>query len=193
MKKISPQAKADALVIDTRPAIDFQNGHLKDSLHLTLKNIPTYLPTLIDKKQPLLFILNDASDVTTLEKAIAEHDLPSIIGYGLFSEFEKEATEKITTIPVADFMHLTTDYQLLDVRTKEEITRLAPTKNLIHIPLGNLKDQLNQLDLQKPIYTLCGSGNRATVASSLLQKNGFSTTVLEGGMKAVEAHRQAQQ
>ena len=44
----------------------------------------------------------------------------------------------------------------------DEITRPAPEENLINIPLEDLPSTYQKLDKNQMIYTLCGSGNRAT-------------------------------
>src|SRR5699024_7632047 len=84
------------------------------------------------------------------------------------------------------FLAVQDDYILLDLRHPDEITRLAPEENLINIPLEDLPSTYQKLDKDQKIYTLCGSGNRATAAASFLANKGYKPVVIEGGMKAVQ-------
>ena len=70
--------------------------------------------------------------------------------------------------------------QLLDVRTQEEWDN-GHADRAIHIPLQELTDaQLSKLDLTKPIYTYCQSGNRAGQAADFLRKKGFEAHNIGG-------------
>lgn len=77
--------------------------------------------------------------------------------------------------------------QLIDVRTTQEYsaTRLAGAKN---IPVGELKDRLKELDVNKPVIVYCRSGNRSGTAVGILKSHGFAKARhLEGGISAWEA------
>jgi rhodanese-related sulfurtransferase len=72
---------------------------------------------------------------------------------------------------------------LLDVReTKERIIRHIPGS--IHIPLGELKNRLNELmpNKDKKIIAFCASGTRSAMATTILNKNGFTALTMTGGM-----------
>ena len=69
----------------------------------------------------------------------------------------------------------------------DEITRPAPEKQLQNIALEELAFNYERLQPGQTIYTLCGSGNRATAAASFLAVKGYQPVIIEGGMKAVQA------
>jgi hydroxyacylglutathione hydrolase len=47
-----------------------------------------------------------------------------------------------------------------------------------HIYLPHLEEQMNaKLDPNQAVATYCGSGYRASIAASLLQKHGFATVI----------------
>ncbi|XJS11796.1 rhodanese-like domain-containing protein [Aerococcaceae bacterium WGS1372] len=68
------------------------------------------------------------------------------------------------------------------------MTRPAPEVSLVNIPLENLHNDYSILDAKSKIYTLCGSGNRATTATSFLIDKGYDVKVIDGGMKAMNEH-----
>lgn len=74
-------------------------------------------------------------------------------------------------------------YQVVDVRNPPEWEKLPPVSNAILIPLDELRDQLEQLDPQKPTVTICHSAKRAHVAARILIGKGFKQVYnLTGGM-----------
>ncbi len=80
------------------------------------------------------------------------------------------------------------DALLIDVREASEWGdgHIARAR---HIPLGQLKGRLNELEKfkGKPIIAVCRSGNRSGSACRLLKKAGFENLHnLDGGMQAWE-------
>ncbi|MEE9403461.1 MAG: FAD-dependent oxidoreductase [Algisphaera sp.] len=72
--------------------------------------------------------------------------------------------------------------QILDVRTAAEIAR-GMLAGAIHIPVDDLRDQLDKLAPEKPTVVVCASGLRGYVASRVLMQNGFTDVAdLSGGM-----------
>lgn len=191
MLQVNYDSKADVQYIDTRDKEIFQQGHLTGALNLNPTNFETYGPSLLDSKLPLVLILETEDQELYKEyQEISEKETLSLIeGYILTSQIPSEKIQKMEAIAAEDFMQKEGDYILLDVRTSEEITRLAPEKNLKSIPLQELSERYSELDAKLPIYTLCGSGTRATAAGSFLEGKGYQPIVITGGMKAVEDFR----
>lgn len=72
---------------------------------------------------------------------------------------------------------------LLDVRTKKEFER-GTLKDAINIPLDSLRDRIDELDRNKPVYVFCQVGQRGYIASRILMQNGFSQVCnLSGGYR----------
>lgn len=73
---------------------------------------------------------------------------------------------------------------VLDVRTPEE-WRSGHIPGSLHLELTDLEDSLQKLPNDRSIALLCRSGQRASLAASLLQKHGFSSVInIRGGMQA---------
>lgn len=53
----------------------------------------------------------------------------------------------------------------------------------IHIPLGQLRNNLSKLDKNITYITYCAIGIRGYIASRILSQNGFKTKNLAGGLK----------
>ena len=71
---------------------------------------------------------------------------------------------------------------LLDVRSPEEFKQwsIEGSKN---IPLGQISGSLNEIPKDKEIVTICPQGNRAGMATFMLQRQGYNVKTLEEGLK----------
>lgn len=74
---------------------------------------------------------------------------------------------------------------LLDVRTPVEYAR-GHIDGALNIPLDSLRERLDELPAQKPIYVNCHSGLRSYVACRMLSQRGFECYNLSGGYRFYE-------
>jgi hydroxyacylglutathione hydrolase len=65
---------------------------------------------------------------------------------------------------------------VLDVRGDDEYKN-GKVPGAKHIYVPHLEEHLHELDKNQTIATYCGSGYRASIAASLLQKHGFEKVV----------------
>ena len=75
------------------------------------------------------------------------------------------------------------EVQIIDVRYPNE-WEAGRIEGAVHIPQDDLPDRLEQLDRQRPLVTVCRSGNRSGRAAEFLEDQGFDAESLEGGMEA---------
>lgn len=75
------------------------------------------------------------------------------------------------------------DGVLLDVRTPDEFS-LGAIPNAINIPLDGIRDRLDEIPRDQPIYIYCAVGLRGYLASRILMQHGFTDVYnLSGGYK----------
>ncbi len=80
---------------------------------------------------------------------------------------------------------LPNDALLLDVRTEAEYASGA-LGGAVNIPVDELRERLNELPKDRPIYLYCAMGLRGYIAYRILAGNGFDDlNNLSGGMKIV--------
>lgn len=72
------------------------------------------------------------------------------------------------------------DAVVLDVREPEE-NALGAIPNALNIPLGKLRERLDELDKSKLIVCCCQVGLRGYLAERILKQNGFNAANLSGG------------
>lgn len=75
---------------------------------------------------------------------------------------------------------------LLDVRTKTEVSR-GKIDGFIHIPLDSLREHLDEIPKDKPVYVHCHSGLRSYIACRILYGNGYECYNLAGGYRLYES------
>ena len=69
---------------------------------------------------------------------------------------------------------------ILDVRENNEVAK-NPVKEALHIPLGQVRTQLDQLNKDKRIVVMCEWGLRGYLAERILRQNGFNVVNFSGG------------
>ncbi|ULG74297.1 FAD-dependent oxidoreductase [Macrococcus brunensis] len=72
--------------------------------------------------------------------------------------------------------------QLIDVREPIEY-EMGTINNAKNIPLGSLRERLDELDRSMPVTVFCQVGQRGYNAARILKNNGFDVINLDGGYK----------
>jgi rhodanese-related sulfurtransferase len=75
---------------------------------------------------------------------------------------------------------------ILDVRDPAELEN-ARLDGAINIPLGELRERLDELPRDREIWVSCGVGQRAYYACRLLTQHGFKARNLSGGYESYRA------
>lgn len=129
------------------------------------------------------------SDLTTLELCYAPpfssaKDPVNMLGFVA----ENIVTGKIKQFFWYDVENLPRDgsVTLLDVRTVTEVSR-GKIDGFINIPLDSLRERINEIPKDKPIYVHCHSGLRSYIACRILTGNGFDCYNLAGGWRLYES------
>lgn len=85
---------------------------------------------------------------------------------------EKKHPNTITNDELQEKLIKKEDIVIVDVREEAEFA-FGHIPNALNIPLGQLQDQVNQLESTKPMYVICRTGNRSDFACQTLTKLGF--------------------
>lgn len=75
---------------------------------------------------------------------------------------------------------------LLDVRTKTEVAR-GVIDGFINIPLDELRENIDKIPKDKPVYVHCHSGLRSYIACRILEGHGLTCYNLAGGWRLYES------
>ena len=196
--------KEHVLVVDIRTAKEYQSGHLSGASHdvldsITLdKRVKTIQNRLPDVASRFNFVLIDDDGVQA--KSVAQ----TMTGMGLQTFYldggmrnlsESLVSSSQTVIDsneLMDKLENNEDLYLLDVRQPDELLE-SKIDGVVNIPLAELfkPNGMDFIPTDKPVVVICGSGNRATIATYALAQEGIDFQVLEGGMNAWDSYIQS--
>ena len=71
---------------------------------------------------------------------------------------------------------------LLDVRTKAEYSR-GHMEGFKNIPVDELREKLEEIEKDRPVYVICQSGLRSYIAARILAGNGYDVYNFSGGFR----------
>ena len=187
-EKLSTEISQDAplLLFDLRDKDQFENNHVKGSVHAVcdaqakekiMPNIPKNIKIVLISdseefsKETAMMMRSFGLDAYYLEGGYASWKGSTEVG----------STGNIIT---AEKLEGQLDQVfLLDVRNTEEFNEFQ-IPGSVNIPLGALFDKniIEKIPLDRPIVTICPHGNRAMIASFALTKAGINSQVLQGGL-----------
>lgn len=78
---------------------------------------------------------------------------------------------------------------VVDVRERDEVATVAyDVKNVVNIPLSELKSRMTEIPKDQPVILACKTGDRSGQAMGILKANGYTqVSNIEGGILAWEA------
>ncbi len=89
--------------------------------------------------------------------------------------------KSITTDDLQKLVESGAKLDLIDVREDHEVA-YGMVPGAVHIPLGQLPEQIDALDQNKEYHIICKAGGRSAMACDYLASNGIQTVNVEGGM-----------
>ena len=165
---------ADSVVVDTRPVTDFAAGHLPGSLSIPLRPVfASWLGWLAPHDQPIIIVRDADQDPVEIAWQAAKIGYDNVIGELDLRSWPGDLNR--TRLIGPDEMD---GERVIDVRQASEF-EAGHLPGAVHIELGALA----QHDLPKePTVVMCGHGERAMGAASLLEQSGHrDLAVLQGG------------
>ncbi|MFC7616431.1 rhodanese-like domain-containing protein [Actinokineospora soli] len=168
-----------ALLVDARPVADFAAGHVPGALSIPLRPaFASWLGWLVPPDVPLVVLRGPGQDAAEIAWQAAK------IGYAGVEFAGGMAAWTGAGQPVARTRLLTADQlgrePVLDVRQDAEFAA-GHLPGAVHVELGDLAERADALP-RGPLVVMCGHGERAMGAASLLERAGHhDLAVLAGG------------
>jgi len=175
--------KENTIVIDARSILAFGGGHIEGALNIALRpEFPMWTGWMIEAEQNILLVVESERDIKTVAEHLFRTGYDNVAGYlhnGMTSwqnaALPLEKTGEWTVHELAERLD-DKDLTILDVRGAGEWNQ-GHIPNARHIYVPHLEENLDKLDKNKTIATYCGSGYRASIAASVLQRSGFKSVV----------------
>jgi glyoxylase-like metal-dependent hydrolase (beta-lactamase superfamily II)/rhodanese-related sulfurtransferase len=187
---------AGAIVLDTRPVMEFAVAHVPGSIHIGLSGqYASWAARILGLDKQIILVGEDADQLRESQlrlarvgiehvKAYLEHGITGWITGG----YELDYIPQISVQEFSDLLEKEKDHiAVLDVREHGEVA-LGAMENSIRIPLGQLQARTAELDPNKLLVVHCKGGYRSSIATSILRRANFRDIAnLTGGYDAWKA------
>jgi len=196
LPKLSPASVAaardnGAIVLDTRDEDAFGAAHIPGAVNIGLDGqFASWAGTILGLQSDIIILADDEEKVnearTRLARVGVERVIGSVEGGMQGWNAAKMPLESIPQLSPSEFAATIADgrVQVIDVRRDAEWDG-GHIPGAMHVPLGKLLLSLETIDRNRPLAVHCKSGYRSSIATSLLQRAGFTGLVnMRGGYDA---------
>ncbi|SFK78402.1 MBL fold metallo-hydrolase [Geodermatophilus ruber] len=175
-----------AVIVDVRPVADFSAAHIPGAISIPLRpQFATWLGWLVPPGTPLVVVRNpdqDPAEVAWQARKVGYDQLAGELSGGMSAwRGAGVATRSIPLVTAGQLPDIATgNPEILDVRQDSEF-RAGHLPGARHVELGALAGRAAGLPT-RPTVVMCGHGERAMGAASLLARAGRTQlAVLTGG------------
>ncbi|KQR70436.1 rhodanese-like domain-containing protein [Pedobacter sp. Leaf176] len=172
-------------VIDTRNKMDFAKCFIPGSINIQHNNsLATWAGWILNYQEQFILVAND-DEMEDITRKLMRIGLDNI--YGFLENVNSPGIE-LQTAEVIDLNSFraylnSEDAQIVDVRNLKEYND-GHIEGAEHVFVGTLPDNLHKISKDKQVVIHCQSGDRATIAYSILINNGFDNIKnYSGGIK----------
>ncbi len=170
----------EIVIVDARSQNLFKQGYLPHSFNIqTGTKFETWLGSIITPEEKFYLAAADADQLSQLINRSAS------IGYETFIESAfviKTGTQKMDIVDVDHFKKNKEAYTIIDIRNRPEFKAEIIFEKAKNIPLGELRERMNEIPTNKPIIVHCAGGYRSAAGSSIIsEKIGNKTKVFDLG------------
>ncbi len=185
----------ECLIVDVRSKEAFAAAHIPDAINIPLAdNLPTWAGWVLPYDRPILLVSYTPEQIDSVVTNLLRVGFDDVQGYlqdGMGAwETSGYPLAMLNTMSVHDLdkkRHREKQFTLLDVRTDNEWND-GHIEGAVHIHGGTLPERLPDIPQDQPVAVICGSGYRASIAASFLQRAGFDqVSNVIGGMSAWKA------
>ena len=171
---------AGAEIVDVRPVVDFAAGHIAGAVSIPLRSVfGTWLGWVVAADRPLVLVVGEGQDRADLVRQALNVGYDTIAG-----ELEggmgawRAAGGEVQRIPLVE-VAAPTEATILDVRQAAEF-EAGHSPGAVLVELGSLVASPALPD--GPLAMMCGHGERAVTAASLIERTGRTDlAVIIGG------------
>jgi glyoxylase-like metal-dependent hydrolase (beta-lactamase superfamily II)/rhodanese-related sulfurtransferase len=184
--------QSGALVLDTRPAPQYGNGHIPQSLHIGLAGqFASWAGSIVKLETAIVIVAEDEQNAEAARVRLARVGLENIVGYldgGVLAWHNAGLPlASIEQISVEELKHRLDEKSidlLIDVRRPGE-WESGHISESVHLPLNKLSENLDSLNRENRVAAICAGGFRSSIATSILEQHGFRRiSNIVGGMSA---------
>ena len=188
--------ESDSVILDVRNYAAFAGFHIPGSWHLDLKgNFPTFAGWVMPVDRDILLVADSYQEAVAASLWARRVGVDRIVAY-LNGDMTAWATDgyqvdHIHLISTENLYRRITDgsqpLTMVDVRSPLEFAD-THIKGAVNIPAPELRTRYKELRQDHPVYLICSTGNRSSLAASILKQHGFEEVYnVAGGMTGYSA------
>jgi hydroxyacylglutathione hydrolase len=194
-KQVHELVSDECIILDTRHKGAFAASHIAGAINIPFgNNLPTWAGWVVPYDRPILLIVEQPSQVEKIITHLLRVGFDDLRGYmeGGMDAWETAGLPLVTlsTLSVHELNGKIDQHEkltVLDVRTESE-WNTGHVDGAIHVHGGQLQEHFEEVPRDKPVAVVCGSGYRASIAASFLQRSGYEDVFnVVGGMAAWNA------
>jgi hydroxyacylglutathione hydrolase len=177
--QLEPADGDGVTVLDVRPTRAFVGGHVEGALNVPLSGskFATKSAFVLTSDEPVVIHASSQDEAMRAARGLNSVGLFELRGY--LTDAKPDETMQPVTVEELDRLLAEDTVEVLDVREKDERDDgyIVGTK---HMPYRMVRKLADDLRGERPIVTICTTGNRATIAASVLQAAGIDARPVLG-------------
>jgi hydroxyacylglutathione hydrolase len=189
--------QTNAVVLDLRRPEAFGGAHIPGAINIGAgQNLSMWAAWVLPYDQPILLVGDTETDLEAARRSLVRVGLDAVIGSlrggvaaWLESGREQAHLPQISVRELQAVLAHREAITVLDVRSPGEWNN-GHIEGAIHVSGGDLPKHLADVPADRPLYVICGSGYRSSIAASVLAHHGrVQLTNVNGGMAAWNSQR----
>jgi hydroxyacylglutathione hydrolase len=169
--------KRAGVLVDTRTMFAFGGGHIPGALNIGGSPILSiWAGWMLDPNEPILLVLESEGGLEEIVRLFIRTGYSKFAGYlvGGMKAWDAAgfSNAEIGQMTVHELNKRGSSLQIVDVRSPGEWKR-GHVPGASHIFLPELRKRIGELDHARATAVYCGSGYRASIATSILKPEGF--------------------
>ena len=177
-------------IVDTRDSQYFATGHLRGSVNIGLGGrYAEYAGSVVRPDEDVIVVVESGEELEAKIR-LARIGYDRVVGWFPAEDLadvpsEVERASRLTPAEFLERRGSVAGLQVVDVRNDGE-WKVNHLDGAVHIPVGQLRRRLGELESTVPTVVYCAGGYRSSIAASILRANGFrDVSDVLGGFEAV--------
>lgn len=173
------QIEENVALVDARPEKEHNLGHIAGSFAVPFgNNFATWVGWVVPWGQPLIFMPAEQSQNEDMVRQLIRIGYDRLHGFvdgGIdgwrLAGLPVEVSDRLEINALNTLWSQPAAPMIIDLRQRNEF-HAGHIPGALNIELGELQDHLDGLPREIPIVTVCAAGMRATIAGSILRRDG---------------------